>query len=198
MIADTQQALGYFIIQDPIKKDSKEAIKTLHTLGIKTLMLTGDNERAARAIAKEAGIDEVAANLMPQDKIAYIEKRQAQGEIVGMVGDGINDAPALAKAHIGFAIGNGTDVAIESADITLMRNSLMGVPKAIEISKRTMRNVKQNLFGAFIYNIICIPVAAGVLYPFFGILLNPAMAAAAMALSDLTVISNALRLRKIK
>lgn len=185
-------------VADPIKEDSVEAIKRLQDKGIHLVMLTGDNKATARAVAKQVGIDEFIAEVMPDDKVNEVTKRQANGEIVGMTGDGINDAPALAQADVGFAIGTGTDVAIESADITLMRGSLHGLADAIAVSNATISNIKQNLFGAFIYNVAGIPIAAGVLYPFFGILLNPVVAGAAMALSSLTVVSNANRLRFFK
>jgi Cu+-exporting ATPase len=158
-------------------------------------MLTGDNKATAAAVAKKVGIDDFFAEVMPEDKANKVAELQQQNEVVGMTGDGINDAPALALADVGFAIGTGTDVAIESADITLMRGSLHGLADAIAISKATLRNIKQNLFGAFIYNVAGIPLAAGVLYPVFGILLNPVIAGAAMAFSSLTVVSNANRLR---
>ncbi|MBG9996218.1 copper-translocating P-type ATPase [Pseudoalteromonas sp. NZS127_1] len=185
-------------VADPIKEDSVEAIKRLQNKGIHLVMLTGDNKATAQAVAKQVGIDDFIAEVMPDDKVNEVTKRQANGEIVGMTGDGINDAPALAQADVGFAIGTGTDVAIESADITLMRGSLHGLADAIAVSNATISNIKQNLFGAFIYNVAGIPIAAGVLYPFFGILLNPVVAGAAMALSSLTVVSNANRLRFFK
>lgn len=185
-------------VADPIKEDSVEAIKRLQDKGIHLVMLTGDNKATAQAVAKQVGIDDFIAEVMPDDKVNEVTKRQANGEIVGMTGDGINDAPALAQADVGFAIGTGTDVAIESADITLMRGSLHGLADAIAVSNATISNIKQNLFGAFIYNVAGIPIAAGVLYPFFGILLNPVVAGAAMALSSLTVVSNANRLRFFK
>ena len=185
-------------ISDPIKPDSISAIKTLQGQGLRVIMLTGDNTHTAAAVAKHVGIDEYFADVLPADKADIIKKLQAQGETVAMVGDGINDAPALALANVGFAIGTGTDVAIESADITLMRGALTSVVDAIEISKATLKNIKQNLFGAFIYNLIGIPLAAGVLYPFFGILLSPVIAGAAMALSSVTVVTNANRLRLLK
>lgn len=185
-------------VADPIKEDSVEAIKRLQDEGIHLVMLTGDNKATAQAVAKQVGIDDFIAEVMPDDKVNEVTKRQANGEIVGMTGDGINDAPALAQADVGFAIGTGTDVAIESADITLMRGSLHGLADAIAVSNATISNIKQNLFGAFIYNVAGIPIAAGVLYPFFGILLNPVVAGAAMALSSLTVVSNANRLRFFK
>ncbi|CAM0555130.1 Copper-exporting P-type ATPase [Vreelandella titanicae] len=184
-----------FGISDPLRHDTVAAIKRLQKDGLTIVMLTGDNEHTARAIAQEVGIDEFRAGLLPEDKHAEIERRQKAGEIVGMVGDGINDAPALARANVGFAIGQGTDVAIESAGITLMRGSLHGVASAIEISRATLRNIKQNLVGAFGYNLLCIPIAAGVLYPLTGMLLSPMIAGAAMSLSSITVVSNANRLR---
>ncbi len=185
-------------VSDPIKEDSVSAIKRLQANGIRVVMLTGDNSATAHAVAKRVGISEVFADVMPEDKANKVAELQAQGEIVGMTGDGINDAPALALANVGFAIGTGTDVAIESADITLMRGSLHGLADAIAISKATLRNIKQNLFAAFIYNVAGVPFAAGVLYPFFGLLLNPVIAGAAMAFSSLTVVSNANRLRLFK
>lgn len=187
-----------FGISDPLRHDTVAAIKRLQKDGLTIVMLTGDNEHTAKAIAQEVGIDEYRAGLLPEDKHAEIERRQQAGEIVGMVGDGINDAPALARANVGFAIGQGTDVAIESAGITLMRGSLHGVASAIEISRATLRNIKQNLVGAFGYNVLCIPIAAGVLYPFTGTLLSPMIAGAAMSLSSITVVSNANRLRRWK
>jgi len=189
---------GIVSVADPIKTDSKEAIARLQALGLKVVMLTGDNLLTANAVARQVGIDNVIANVLPFDKEAKIAELQQRGEIVAMVGDGINDAPALARADVGFAIGTGTDVAIESADITLMSGSLHGVSNAIGVSKATVRNIKQNLFGAFVYNTLGIPIAAGVLFPFFGIMLNPIIAGAAMAMSSVTVVSNANRLRFFK
>lgn len=189
---------GSLIVDDPVRSDSKAAIARLQKLGLQIFMLTGDNETNAKHIAKQVGIKHIIANVYPEDKANHITYLQEDGKIVAMVGDGINDAPALAQANMGFAMSAGTDIAIESADITLIRNSLHSVADAIEISNATMRNIKQNLFGAFIYNVLCIPIAAGILYPFIGLLLNPAIAAAAMALSDVTVISNANRLRFFK
>jgi Cu+-exporting ATPase len=182
-------------VADPIKEDSIAAVKRLLDEGVRVIMLTGDNEATALAVAKRVGITEVFAQVMPEDKARKVAELQMQGEVVGMTGDGINDAPALALANVGFAIGTGTDVAIESADITLMRGSLHGLADAIAVSKATLRNIKQNLFGAFIYNTAGVPIAAGLLYPFFGVLLNPVIAGAAMAFSSLTVVSNANRLR---
>jgi Cu+-exporting ATPase len=161
-------------------------------------MVTGDNTITANAIAKQAGISEVRAQVLPQDKAVVVKELQQQGEIVGMVGDGINDAPALAQANVGFAIGTGTDVAIESADVVILQGSLLKVPEAIALSKATVINIKQNLFGAFIYNSLSIPIAAGLLYPLFGVLLNPMIAGAAMAMSSVTVVTNANRLRWAK
>jgi Cu+-exporting ATPase len=185
-------------VSDPIKKDSVEAIKRLQANGIRVVMLTGDNKATAYAVAKKVGITEVFAEVLPEEKSKKVAELQAQGEIVGMTGDGINDAPALALANVGFAIGTGTDVAIESADITLMRGSLHGLADAIAVSQATLRNIKQNLVGAFIYNAAGIPFAAGILYPFFGLLLSPVIAGAAMAFSSFTVVSNANRLRFFK
>ncbi len=185
-------------VADPIKADSAEAVARLHKEGLKVVMLTGDHKATAEAVAKQVGIDAVIAEVLPEEKDKHIARLQENGFRVAMVGDGINDAPALARADAGFAIGTGTDVAIESADITLMRGSLHGVADAIAISQATIRNIKQNLFGAFVYNSLGIPVAAGVLYPFIGMLLNPMIAGAAMALSSFTVVSNANRLRFFK
>tara|TARA_R110001583_G_scaffold102853_2_gene249490 strand:- start:2706 stop:4961 length:2256 start_codon:yes stop_codon:yes gene_type:complete len=185
-------------VADPIKKDSIAAIKRLQKNGIRVVMLTGDNKATAQAIANKVGITEFFADVLPEKKVEKIKELQMSGEIVGMTGDGINDAPALAMANVGFAIGTGTDVAIESADITLMRGSLHGLADAIAVSKATLRNIKQNLFGAFIYNVAGVPFAAGILYPFFGLLLSPVIAGAAMAFSSLTVVTNANRLRLFK
>jgi Cu+-exporting ATPase len=192
------QLAAIIAVADPIKEDSIAAIKRLQHNGIRVVMLTGDNRATAQTVAAKVGIVDYFAEVLPQQKSDKVVELQAQGEIVGMTGDGINDAPALAMADIGFAIGTGTDVAIESADITLMRGSLHGLADAIAVSKATLSNIKQNLFGAFIYNIAGVPIAAGVLYPFFGLLLSPVIAGAAMAFSSLTVVMNANRLRLFK
>lgn len=197
-IAINKEIKGIIAVADVVKVSSKKAIETLHKMGIKTVMITGDNENTAKAIAKEVGIDNVLAEVLPKDKAKSIKKLQDKNKKVAMVGDGINDAPALAKADIGIAIGSGSDVAIESGDIVLIRSDLMDVSKAIKLSKATIRNIKQNLFWAFAYNVLGIPVAMGVLHIFGGPLLNPMIAAAAMSLSSISVLLNALRLKNFK
>ncbi|WP_027853229.1 heavy metal translocating P-type ATPase [Marinobacterium litorale] len=192
------QLAALIAVSDPIKQDSVAAIKRLQKDGIRVVMLTGDNRDTAKAVAEQVGIKEFFAEVLPEQKSVKVAELQQQGETVGMTGDGINDAPALALANVGFAIGTGTDVAIESADVTLMRGSLHGLADAIAVSRATLRNIRQNLFGAFIYNAAGVPVAAGLLYPFFGMLLSPVIAGAAMAFSSLTVVTNANRLRLFK
>ena len=197
-VAINGQAAGIITVSDPIKASTPEAIEQLHQLGLKIIMLTGDNQRTANAVAKTLGLDQVAAGVEPGDKHELIQHLRQQGQIVAMAGDGINDAPALAGANVGIAMGTGTDVAMESAGITLVKGDLLGIVKAITLSRSMMRNIRQNLFFAFAYNALGIPLAAGLFYPFFGWLLNPIIAAAAMSLSSVSVIANALRLRNAK
>jgi Cu+-exporting ATPase len=189
---------GILAVADPIKSTTTEAIRDLHSLGLKLVMVTGDNRRTAAAVAKQLGLDGVEAEIEPAGKVAYIKKLRAEGKHVAMAGDGINDAPALSEAEVGIAMGTGTDVAMQSAGVTLVKGDLRGIAKAIRLSRATMRNIRENLFFAFLYNALGIPVAAGVLYPFFGLLLSPIIAGAAMSLSSVSVIGNALRLRKTR
>src|SRR3954470_22104184 len=191
-------AVGVLGIADPIKPTTRTAIRALHDMGLKIIMCTGDNRPTAESVARELGIDEFRAEVMPDEKIEIVKRLKASGAIVAMAGDGINDAPALAAANVGIAMGTGTDVAIESASITLVKGDLMGIVKAIHLSRAVMRNIRQNLFFAFVYNALGVPIAAGVLYPLFGILLSPMLAGAAMSFSSVSVIANALRLRRIK
>jgi len=185
-------------IEDPIKESSHEAVEALKNEGITVVMLSGDNEFTANAVAKKLSIDKVYANVLPDGKADVVKSLQKEGALVAMAGDGINDAPALAQANIGIAMGTGTDVAIESAGVTLIKGDLLGIIKVLKLSRATMKNIRQNLFFAFVYNSAGVPVAAGLLYPFFGIVLSPIIAAAAMSFSSVSVIANALRLKHIK
>ena len=189
---------GLLAVADPFKDSTPEAIAMLHELGVKLVMATGDNRRTAEAVARQLGFDQFEAEVEPADKIKKVNALKADRQIVAMAGDGINDAPALAAADVGIAMGTGTDVAMESAGVTLIKGDLRGIAKAIHLSRATMRNIRQNLFFAFIYNALGVPIAAGVLYPFFGMLLSPIIAGAAMSLSSVSVITNALRLRRVK
>ena len=191
-------AAGVFAIADPVKASTPEALAALKAEGVRVVMLTGDNWTTAKAVARRLGIDEVEAEVLPEQKSEVVQKRKAAGEVVAMAGDGVNDAPALAAADVGIAMGTGTDVAMESAGITLLKGDLTGIVRARRLSQATMSNIRQNLFFAFIYNAAGVPIAAGVLYPFFGILLSPIIAAAAMALSSVSVVANSLRLRRLK
>jgi len=187
---------GLIGVADPIKVSTPEAIRALHAEGLRIVMLTGDSSSTAAAVARKLGIDDVRAEVLPAQKVGVIKELQQAGRLVAMAGDGINDAPALAQAHVGIAMGTGTDVAIESAHVTLIKGDLRGIVRARRLSRQTMRNIRQNLFFAFIYNAAGVPIAAGVLYPWFGLLLSPVIAAAAMSLSSVSVIANALRLRR--
>ncbi len=195
-IAERGQAVGLIALSDVPKISAKDMVVTLKSMGLRTAMITGDNKNTAYAVGEALGIDQIMAEVLPGDKADEIKRLQDQGQVVAMVGDGINDAPALKTADIGIAIGSGTDVAVEASDITLITDDLKSVPMAISLSFQTMRVIKQNLFWAFFYNSLGIPIAAGILYPFFGILLNPVFAAAAMAMSSVSVVSNSLRLRR--
>jgi len=194
-VAIDGKAAGLLGVADPIKATTPDAIKQLHREGIRIVMLTGDNRTTAEAVARTLGIDEVVPEVLPDQKADAVRKLQAEGRIVAMAGDGINDAPALALAQVGIAMGTGTDVAMESAGVTLVKGDLRGIVRARRLSRATLRNIKQNLFFAFIYNTLGVPVAAGILYPWFGILLSPIIAAAAMSFSSVSVITNALRLK---
>jgi len=197
-VARDGQATGLITVSDPIKTSTPDAVRELHKLGLKIIMLSGDNEQTAQSVAKKLGIDEVHANVAPDYKQQFVQRAKNKVGFVAMAGDGINDAPALAAADVGIAMGTGTDVAMESADVTLVKGDLMGIVRAIHLSHAMMRNIRQNLFFAFIYNALGIPIAAGLLYPFTGLLLNPIIAALAMSLSSVSVIMNSLRLRKTK
>ena len=198
IIATKEKVLGFVMVADEIKPESKQAVNDLHKLGIKVVMLTGDDEKAAKYIASLVDIDDVVAHVLPKDKLAKIKELQSQGKIVAMAGDGVNDAPALAQADVGIAMGTGTDVAIESAGITLLGGDISKLVKAIKLSKITMRGIKQNLFWAFIYNIVGIPLASGLFYPIFGWLLSPIFAGFAMSMSSVSVVSNSLRIKSKK
>jgi P-type Cu+ transporter len=189
---------GVIAVADPIKSSTREAVAALKRSGLHLVMLTGDNRATAEAIAKELGIDDFEADVLPDQKLEIVKKLQAQGRIIAMAGDGVNDAPALAQADVGIAMGTGTDVAMESGDITLIKGDLNALMRARNLSRATMSNIRQNLFFAFIYNLLGVPIAAGVLYPFTGLLLQPIFAAAAMSFSSVSVIANALRLRRAK
>jgi P-type Cu+ transporter len=191
------RAAGIIAIADPVKPTTAEALKALTADGVRVVMLTGDNATTAKAVARRLGISEVEAEVLPDQKSAVVERLRSQGRVVAMAGDGVNDAPALAAADVGIAMGTGTDVAIESAGVTLLKGDLTGIVRARRLSAATMRNIRQNLFFAFVYNAAGVPIAAGVLYPAFGILLSPIIGAAAMALSSVSVVGNALRLRRI-
>ena len=196
-ISVDQKALGFVCITDAIKKTSAAAIKTLINQGIEVIMITGDNENTAKAVADELHVTSFKAGFLPEDKLKFIKKLQSEGKMVAMAGDGINDAPALAQSNVGIAMGTGTDVAIESASMTLVKGDLQGIVKAKNLSHAVMKNIKQNLFFSFIYNVLGVPIAAGVLFPIFGILLSPIIAALAMSFSSVSVIANSLRLRGV-
>jgi P-type Cu+ transporter len=185
-------------VADPIKSSTPEAVKRLHSEHVRIAMVTGDNRPTALAVAKRLGIDDVEAEVLPAEKAEIVKKLRSGGHVVAMAGDGVNDAPSLAAADVGIAMGSGTDVALESAGVTLVQGDLRGIVRALRLSRATMRNIRQNLFFAFVYNVLGVPIAAGVLYPFFGILLSPIIASAAMTFSSVSVIMNALRLRKVQ
>jgi len=198
IVAEKNDIIGLIAVADTLKEHSKEAVEKLHKLGKTVAIITGDNERVGQAIAKKVGIDKVLAEVLPQEKSAEIKRLQKEGSVVAMVGDGINDAPALAQADLGIALGSGTDVAMETGDMVLIKDDLRDVVGAIDISKYTLRKIKQNLFWAFFYNGVGIPIAAGILYPFTGWLLSPIIAAAAMAFSSVSVVGNALLMKRYK
>jgi Cu+-exporting ATPase len=197
-VAIDGRAAGLLVIADAIKGTTPEAIAKLKAAGVRIIMLTGDDAATARAVGKDLGVDEVFADVLPQDKARIVRELQAKGEVVAMAGDGINDAPALAQSDVGIAMGTGTDVAMESAGVTLVKGDLRGIARAVTLSRRTMRNIRQNLVFAFGYNALGVPVAAGVLYPALGLLLSPIIASLAMSLSSVSVIGNALRLRRVR
>jgi len=195
-VAVDGELAGLLGVADPIKESTPEAIRALHREGIRIVMLTGDSRTTAQAVARKLGIDDVIAEVLPDQKVDVVKRLQAERRFVAMAGDGINDAPALAQAQVGIAMGTGTDVAMESAPVTLVKGDLRGIVRARRLSRRTMRNIRQNLFFAFFYNASGVPIAAGVLYPLFGLLLSPIIAAAAMSFSSVSVVGNALRLRR--
>jgi Cu+-exporting ATPase len=197
LVAVDGRLAGLIGVTDPVRASTPEAIRLLHEDGLRIIMLTGDSRATAESVARKLGVDEVIAEVLPQEKIEVVKRLQLDGHVVAMAGDGINDAPALAQADVGIAMGTGTDVAMESAGVTLVQGDLRGIARARRLSRATMRNIRQNLFLAFIYNVLSVPVAAGVLYPFFGILISPIWASAAMSLSSLSVVANALRLRRV-
>ena len=197
LVAIDGRPVGLAAVADPIKEGAIGALGALREEGIRVVMLTGDSRVTAEAVARRLGIDEVVAEVLPDQKVSVVRKFQDEGRFVGMAGDGINDAPALAQAQIGVAMGSGADIAMESAGVTLVRGDLQGIVRARHLSRATMRNIRQNLFFAFVFNALAVPIAAGVLYPAFGLLLNPMIASAAMSLSSVTVVSNALRLRRV-
>jgi Cu+-exporting ATPase len=197
-VAVDGEVAGILGVADPIKASTPEAISELHGEGLRIVMLTGDSRTTAEAVARKLAIDEIVAEVLPDQKAEVVKRFQAQGRVVAMAGDGINDAPALAQAQVGIAMGTGTDVAMESAGVTLVKGDLRGIVRARRLSRSTMANIKQNLFFAFVYNAAGVPIAAGVLYPFFGLLLSPVIAAAAMSFSSVSVVGNALRLRRAK
>jgi Cu+-exporting ATPase len=197
-VAIEKKPAGLIGVADPVKASTPQAIRLLHETGVRIVMLTGDNRTTAQAVARELGIDEVHAEVLPNQKGEIVKALQKQGRVVAMAGDGVNDAPALAQAQVGIAMGTGTDIAMESAGVTLVKGDLRGIAKARRLSQGTMRNIRQNLFFAFFYNFLGVPIAAGVLYPFLGILLSPMIASAAMTFSSVSVIANALRLRRVE
>jgi len=198
LVAVDGKFAGRLVVSDPVKATSAEAIRQLRAEGLRIVMLTGDSRATAETVGKQLGIDEVVAEVLPQDKRKHIQRLQDSGRFVAMAGDGINDAPALAQAQIGIAMGTGADVAMQSADVTLVQGDLRAIVRARRLSRATMSNIKQNLFFALVYNSLGVPIAAGVLYPVFGLLLSPMIAAAAMSFSSVSVIANALRLRKVR
>ncbi len=197
-VAIDGQLIGAIVVSDSLRPSSREAVERLHSMGVDVVLLTGDRRPVAEAIAAQAGINRVVAEVLPQDKVEQIRQLQTMNRVVAMVGDGINDAPALAQSDVGISMPKGTDIAIEASDIALMRSDLRGVPTAISLSRRTMETMKQNLFWAFIYNVIGIPIAAGVLFPVTGLMLSPIIASAAMAFSSVSVVTNSLRLRRAR